>query len=108
MASDRMRRVDEAMREVLSAAITTEIKDPRVRTVLNTDDIMGGATTFTITVDKSSRSARSLKGTTATLTFSGKVSVSANDPTQRVSAQGDVVNITGVASNIVHVGSGVH
>ncbi len=36
-----------------------------------------GATTFTITVDKSSRSARSLKGTTATLTFSGKVSVSA-------------------------------
>jgi ribosome-binding factor A len=30
MAGDRMRRVDEAMREVLSAAITTEIKDPRV------------------------------------------------------------------------------
>ena len=30
MASDRMRRVDEAMREVLSAAITSEIKDPRV------------------------------------------------------------------------------
>jgi ribosome-binding factor A len=28
--TDRMRRVDEAMREVLSAAITTELKDPRV------------------------------------------------------------------------------
>ena len=30
MTADRMRRVDEAMREVLSAAITVEIKDPRV------------------------------------------------------------------------------
>jgi ribosome-binding factor A len=30
MPSDRMRRVDEAMREVLSAAITSELKDPRV------------------------------------------------------------------------------
>ena len=30
MTSDRMRRVDEAMREVLSGAITSEIKDPRV------------------------------------------------------------------------------
>jgi ribosome-binding factor A len=30
MSSDRMRRVDEAMREVLSIAITSEIKDPRV------------------------------------------------------------------------------
>ena len=30
MASDRMRRVDEAMREVLSDAITSQIKDPRV------------------------------------------------------------------------------
>ena len=29
MAGDRMRRVDEAMREVLSAAITSELKDPR-------------------------------------------------------------------------------
>ena len=36
-----------------------------------------GATSFTITVDKSSRAARSLKGKTATLTFSGKVSVNA-------------------------------
>ncbi len=30
MTSDRMRRVNEAVREVLSAAITTELKDPRV------------------------------------------------------------------------------
>ena len=30
MTADRMRRVDEAMREVLSDAITSQIKDPRV------------------------------------------------------------------------------
>jgi ribosome-binding factor A len=30
MTADRMRRVDEAMREVLSLAITSELKDPRV------------------------------------------------------------------------------
>ena len=30
MTGDRMRRVDEAVREVLSDAITKEIKDPRV------------------------------------------------------------------------------
>jgi ribosome-binding factor A len=30
MSSDRMRRVDEAVREVLSDAITQELKDPRV------------------------------------------------------------------------------
>src|ERR671932_115948 len=30
MTADLMRRVDEAMREVLSAAITSELKDPRV------------------------------------------------------------------------------
>jgi ribosome-binding factor A len=30
MTSGRMRRVDEAMREVLSAAITSSLKDPRV------------------------------------------------------------------------------
>jgi hypothetical protein len=36
-----------------------------------------GATSFTITVEKSSKAARSLEGKTATLTFSGKVSVNA-------------------------------
>jgi ribosome-binding factor A len=30
MTSDRMRRVDEALREVLSDVITSELKDPRV------------------------------------------------------------------------------
>ena len=30
MTSDRMRRVDEAMREVLSSAIQSELKDPRI------------------------------------------------------------------------------
>jgi ribosome-binding factor A len=30
MPKDRMRRVNEAVREVLSAAITNELKDPRV------------------------------------------------------------------------------
>jgi ribosome-binding factor A len=30
MSPDRMRRVDEAMREVLSGALSTDIKDPRV------------------------------------------------------------------------------
>jgi ribosome-binding factor A len=30
MTGDRMRRVNEAMREVLSGAITSELKDPRV------------------------------------------------------------------------------
>ena len=30
MTADRMRRVDEAVREVLSDAITSELKDPRV------------------------------------------------------------------------------
>jgi ribosome-binding factor A len=30
MAKDRIRRVNEAVREVLSEAITTELKDPRV------------------------------------------------------------------------------
>jgi ribosome-binding factor A len=30
MSGDRMRRVDEAMREVLSEAITSGVKDPRV------------------------------------------------------------------------------
>jgi ribosome-binding factor A len=37
MKSERMRRVDEAVREVLSDAITREIKDPRVGFVTVTD-----------------------------------------------------------------------
>jgi ribosome-binding factor A len=37
MSSDRMRRVDEAMREVLSDAVTQDLKDPRVGFVTVTD-----------------------------------------------------------------------
>ena len=37
MTSDRMRRVDEAVREVLSDAITKQVKDPRVGFVTVTD-----------------------------------------------------------------------
>jgi ribosome-binding factor A len=37
MKADRMRRVDEAVREVLSDAITRELKDPRVGFVTVTD-----------------------------------------------------------------------
>lgn len=36
-----------------------------------------GATSFTITVDKSSKAGRDLKGKPATLTFSGKASINA-------------------------------
>ena len=35
--SDRMRRVDEALREVLSDAVTQDLKDPRIGFVTVTD-----------------------------------------------------------------------
>lgn len=37
MSGDRMRRVDEAVREVLSDAVTQDLKDPRVGFVTVTD-----------------------------------------------------------------------
>src|SRR5580765_6704560 len=37
MTADRMRRVDEAMREVLSDALSQDLKDPRVGFVTVTD-----------------------------------------------------------------------
>lgn len=37
MSAERMRRVDESMREVLSAAVTRDLKDPRVGFVTVTD-----------------------------------------------------------------------
>ena len=37
MATDRMRRVDEAVREVLSDAVTVGLKDPRIGFVTVTD-----------------------------------------------------------------------
>ncbi len=37
MTADRMRRVDEAIREVLSAAVGQDLKDPRIGFVTVTD-----------------------------------------------------------------------
>ena len=37
MASDRMRRVDEAVRQVLSDAVAQDLKDPRIGFVTMTD-----------------------------------------------------------------------
>jgi ribosome-binding factor A len=37
MTSDRMRRVDEAIRQVIGAAVATELRDPRVGFVTVTD-----------------------------------------------------------------------
>jgi ribosome-binding factor A len=37
MPSDRMRRIDEAIREVIGGAVTGELKDPRVGFVTVTD-----------------------------------------------------------------------
>jgi ribosome-binding factor A len=37
MSSDRMRRVDEAIRQVIGGAVATELKDPRVGFVTVTD-----------------------------------------------------------------------
>lgn len=37
MSADRMRRVDEAIREVIGAAVSSELKDPRVGFVTVTD-----------------------------------------------------------------------
>jgi len=37
MTSDRMRRVDEAIRQVIGGAVATELKDPRVGFVTVTD-----------------------------------------------------------------------
>ncbi|MGN6373018.1 MAG: 30S ribosome-binding factor RbfA [Solirubrobacteraceae bacterium] len=37
MSSDRMRRVDEAIREVIGDAVSSELKDPRVGFVTVTD-----------------------------------------------------------------------
>jgi ribosome-binding factor A len=50
MAGGRMRRVDEAMRAVLSGAITTDLKDPRIGfvtvTVVRTSPDLRHATVF--------------------------------------------------------------
>jgi ribosome-binding factor A len=66
MSGDRMRRVDEAMREVLSAAITSEIKDPRVGfitvTAVDTSPDLRQARVFVSVLGTTSERKRSLQG----------------------------------------------
>jgi ribosome-binding factor A len=66
MSGDRMRRVDEAMREVLSAAITSEIKDPRVGfitvTAVDTSPDLRQARVFVSVLGTKSERRRSLQG----------------------------------------------
>jgi ribosome-binding factor A len=66
MSGDRMRRVDEAMREVLSAAITSEIKDPRVGfitvTAVETSPDLRHARVFVSVLGTDSVRRRSMQG----------------------------------------------
>jgi ribosome-binding factor A len=66
MSGDRMRRVDEAMREVLSVAITSEIKDPRVGfitvTAVDTSPDLRQARVYVSVLGTKSERRRSLQG----------------------------------------------
>jgi ribosome-binding factor A len=66
MSADRMRRVDGAMREVLSDAITSEIKDPRVGfvtvTAVDTSPDLRQARVFVSVLGTPSERKRSLEG----------------------------------------------
>jgi ribosome-binding factor A len=66
MSGDRMRRVDEAMREVLSAAITSELKDPRVGfitvTAVDTSPDLRQARVYVSVLGSRSERRRSLQG----------------------------------------------
>ena len=66
MKSDRMRRVDEAVREVLSDAIATEIKDPRVGfvtvTAVDTAPDLRHAKVFVSVLGHAGQRARSMDG----------------------------------------------
>jgi ribosome-binding factor A len=66
MTADRMRRVDEAMREVLSEAITSELKDPRVGfvtvTAVDTAPDLRQARVFVSVLGTGSERRRSLDG----------------------------------------------
>lgn len=66
MTADRMRRVDEAVREVLSDAITQEIKDPRVGfvtvTSVDTAPDLRRATVFVSVLGDAGVRERSLSG----------------------------------------------
>ncbi len=66
MTGDRMRRVDEAMREVLSDAITSGIKDPRVGfvtvTSVETSADLRHARVYVSVLGEDSVRKRSMKG----------------------------------------------
>ena len=66
MKSDRMRRVDEAVREVLSDVIATELKDPRVGfvtvTAVDTSPDLRHAKVFVSVFGNAGVRARSLDG----------------------------------------------
>ena len=66
MSGERMRRVDEAMREVLSGAITSEIKDPRVGfvtvTAVETSPDLRHARVFVSVLGEDAQRERSLAG----------------------------------------------
>ena len=66
MSADRMRRVDEAMREVLSDAITSELKDPRVGfvtvTAVETSPDLRHSRVFVSVLGDASVRKRSLEG----------------------------------------------
>jgi len=65
MTGERMRRVDEAMREVLSDAITSELKDPRVGfvtvTAVQTSPDLRRARVFVSVLGNPGERRRSLK-----------------------------------------------
>jgi ribosome-binding factor A len=66
MTADRMRRVDEAMREVLSGAITSELKDPRVGfvtvTAVDTASDLRQARVYVSVLGNDAQRRRSLDG----------------------------------------------
>jgi ribosome-binding factor A len=66
MSGGRMRRVDQAMREVLSDAITSELKDPRVGfvtvTAVDTSPDLRHARVFVSVLGSASVRRRSLDG----------------------------------------------
>ena len=66
MTGERMRRVDEAMREVLSDAITSEIKDPRVGfvtvTAVQTSADLRHARVFVSVLGEQGQRRRSMDG----------------------------------------------
>jgi ribosome-binding factor A len=69
MPKDRIRRVNEAVREVLSEAITTELKDPRVGfvtvTAVDTSPDLRHARVFVSVLGDEQQRADSLAGLTS-------------------------------------------